>query len=453
MLVNFTFNNWRSFRDTTTLNLVATGEKQHGERVPEIKDYNFRLLPTAAIYGGNASGKSNLFKALHFARWMVTEGPTIKGSIPLDTFRLDVSAYKPPCFHFVILTKDKDGQEQIYDYRFTLSRSKVLEEKLIWVKKSSEIVLFERQEGKRSEFHKTITQDATLHAVLESTRDNQLFLTNAASQNISKYKTGQVLRVFDWIGKLTLVSPDDVSVDMMLEQPKKQVESALALLGTGIVELGLEKIDPGSLGMSADWLDEMKTRLSGQQTSGAYTRFGDRYLFSNENGELTAHKLVSVHSGNQGQGGFHFDLKDDSDGTVRVIDLLPCFLEASKQGSERVFVIDELDRSLHTLLVRQLLESYLVSCSPESRAQILFTTHDVLQMDQNLLRRDELWVTDRKNDGSTELIPLSSYKEIRKDKSIRTSYLRGQLGGTPKLLLFGAFPQPEGVPGGVQEAQ
>lgn len=441
MLVSFTFENWRSFRDTNTLNLVASTEKQHGERVPTIKDYDLRLLPTSAIYGGNASGKSNLFKALSFARWMVAEGPTIKGSIPLDTFRLDASQHQPARFGFVILVQDKEGQEQVYDYGFTLSKAKVLEEKLVWIKKSSEVVLFQRQNGKPSEYHKTITQDQILHAVLESTRDNQLFLTNAAGQNISKYKTEQVLRVFNWFGMLTLVSPNDVSVDMMLEQPKKHVESILALLGTGIVKLRLENVDLGSLDMPTDWIDDMKTRLSGEQTSGAYTRFGDRYLFSQENGELLAHKLVSVHQSKPDDADIIFDLKDDSDGTVRVIDLLPCFLEAAKQGSDRVFMIDELDRSLHTLLVRQLLESYLASCSPESRSQIIFTTHDVLQMDQNLLRRDEMWVIDRKNDGATELVPLSSFKEIRKDKSIRTSYLRGHLGGTPKLLLFGAFPQ------------
>ena len=157
--------------------------------------------------------------------------------------------------------------------------------------------------------------------------------------------------------------------------------------------------------------------------------------------ELVAKQLFSVHKGSDAKSEITFDLSDDSDGTVRTIHLLSHFLEASKQDCEKVFVIDELDRSLHTLLLRQLLESYLASCTPESQAQIIFTTHDVLQMDQNLFRRDEMWITDRKNDGSTELIPLSSFKGIRKDKSIRTSYLRGQLGGTPKLLLSGAFPQ------------
>ena len=437
MLISFTFENWRSFRDTNTLNLVATAEKHHSERVPRINDHKLRILPTVAIYGGNASGKSNFFKALRFAQWMVTKGASVGKSISLNPFRPD-GLQKPSCFGFVFSIRDNDNRDQIYDYSFALSKTKVLTEKLVWVKKNSEIVLFERQDGKTSDFHKTIEQDIVLHAVLKSTRENQLFLTNATSQDTRQYNTKQLLQVFDWFAKLVLIAPDAVCPDIMLEPSSDLIGTTLALLGTGIEKLKLEKIDfDGKYFPQGMIDDEMKTRLlAGVEKFVAHSNLGDRYIVSEENGELVAQKLVSVH-----QGGTIFDLKDDSDGTIRVIDLLPCFLSASKQNSERTYVIDELDRSLHTLLLRGLLESYLASCSPESRSQIIFTTHDVLQMDQNLLRRDEMWVTDRKNDGTTELVPFSAFKEIRKDKSIRTSYLRGQLGGTPKLLLHGAFPQ------------
>ena len=444
MLVSFTVENWRSFRDASTLNLVATAEKQHGKRVSVVADYDFRLLPMAAIYGGNASGKSNLFKALQFAQGMVTEGPTVKGSIPLDPFRLNAShLHKPSRFNFVILLKGKNGREQVYDYSFTLSKTKILEEKLVWIKKSSEVVLFERQDGRPSEFHKSITQDSILHSVLESTRDNLLFLTNAASQNTSKYKTDQILRVFHWFMMLTLISPDaKVRPDAFVKE-KEWYNRTLAMLGTGVAKLVFMDVPLSNFSFPQEAIEDLKAQLHSVNQQAAMLRIGDgrpTVVFC-QNGELVAQQLISVHIGSDSQTEFPFDLQDDSDGTVRVIDLLPCFLEASKQGSERVFVIDELDRSLHTLLVRQLLESYLLSCSPESRSQIIFTTHDVLQMDQSLLRRDEMWVTDRKNDGSTELVPLSSFKDIRKDKSIRTSYLRGQLGGTPKLLLSGAFKE------------
>ncbi len=111
----------------------------------------------------------------------------------------------------------------------------------------------------------------------------------------------------------------------------------------------------------------------------------------------------------------------------------------SQDGPSKTFVIDELDRSLHTLLSRQLLASYLADCGPDSRSQLLITTHDVLLMDQDLMRRDEMWVAERDADGSSELIAFSDYKEIRNDKDIRKSYLQGRLGGIPKILFGGSL--------------
>lgn len=98
-------------------------------------------------------------------------------------------------------------------------------------------------------------------------------------------------------------------------------------------------------------------------------------------------------------------------------------------------MIDEIDRSLHTLLTRSLLEVYLSCCSTETRSQLLLTTHDVLLMDQQLLRRDEMWVTERDTEGVSNLFSFSEYKDIRYDKDIRKSYLQGRLGGIPRILL------------------
>jgi uncharacterized protein len=98
-------------------------------------------------------------------------------------------------------------------------------------------------------------------------------------------------------------------------------------------------------------------------------------------------------------------------------------------------VIDELDRCLHTLLTRSLLERYLESCSSETKSQLLFTTHDVSLIDQDLLRRDELWIAERDDTGGSTLISFGEYKEIRADKDIRKSYLQGRLGGIPRVFL------------------
>jgi len=128
-------------------------------------------------------------------------------------------------------------------------------------------------------------------------------------------------------------------------------------------------------------------------------------------------------------------MNNESDGSRRVIDLLPAFLYLAAGANPNVYIIDELDRSLHTLLTRKLLELFLGEYSSSSRSQLLFTTHDLLLMDQNLLRRDEMWITDRNKDGSSNLISFSEYKDVRYDKDIQKSYLQGRLGGIPHILV------------------
>jgi AAA15 family ATPase/GTPase len=118
-----------------------------------------------------------------------------------------------------------------------------------------------------------------------------------------------------------------------------------------------------------------------------------------------------------------------------VIDLLPVFLNLSDSTSKKVYIIDEIDRSLHTLLTRRLIDAYLSECSTETRNQLILTTHDLLLMDQQLLRRDEMWVTERESIRVSNLYSFSDYKDVRYDKDIRKSYLQGRLGGIPRILI------------------
>jgi AAA15 family ATPase/GTPase len=162
----------------------------------------------------------------------------------------------------------------------------------------------------------------------------------------------------------------------------------------------------------------------------------DLIALSRRDGELIARKLVTFHSNSVGES-VKFGMEYESDGSRRVIDLLPVFLDLCAENARKVYVIDELDRSLHTLLTRHLLEGYLSSCSSESRAQLLFTTHDVMLMDQDLIRRDEMWITERTDSGGSSLKSFSEFKDVRYDKDIRKSYLQGRLGGIPRVFFDG----------------
>jgi len=188
MIINFSVENWMSFRNRVSFSMIASRERQHGERVPQIRKYKTRILPVAAIYGGNASGKTNLFKAINFAKGFVVKGTQPDSQIPIDPFRLDSQGVDLPVrFSFELLI-----DELIYEFSFALTRKSVLEEKLVQISSSSESVLYYRKNNK-SNFDKALKNDQFLQFAFKGTRDNQLFLTNSVSQKVETFKP-----VYDW---------------------------------------------------------------------------------------------------------------------------------------------------------------------------------------------------------------------------------------------------------------
>ena len=138
MLINFSFENWKSFRKWNYFTMIATHDSSHAERVPRLARYGVNILPIAAIYGGNATGKSNFCDALKFARTMVVDGVREGKPIPTEPFRLDAeSRARPSRFAFRILAGNC-----LYDYNFSVTGNVIAEEKLAKVHKIGEHVLF-----------------------------------------------------------------------------------------------------------------------------------------------------------------------------------------------------------------------------------------------------------------------------------------------------------------------
>lgn len=434
MLVSLTLENWMSFRNPTTFSMVASRERQHGERVARISKFNTRLLPIAAIYGGNASGKTNFFKALNFAKMLVVKGTQPDNPIPVETFRLDsTSNAQPTRFTFELLIN-----EMLYEFSFALTTEAIIEEQLTVISSSSEKELYKRHNNS-IEFDQPLQKNTFLKFAFQGTRDNQLFLTNSISQKIDTFRP-----VYNWFrDTLELIAPDSrfEPFEQFLDDAHPlytTMNTILTELDTGIDHLGSEEIPIEHTPLP----EPMKRLLQEEVKEGTSVRLmsdkNDRFVFTRKNNKLTAKKLISYHTKSDGTDA-KFEIHQESDGSQRVIDLLPAFLELSQPHRGKVYIIDEVDRSLHTLLIRKLLEAYLASCSAESRSQLLFTTHDVLLMDQQLLRRDEMWIAERKQSGASSLTSFSEYKDVRNDKDIRKSYLQGRLGGIPRILLGNSF--------------
>jgi len=435
MIIEVTLENWMSFRNPVTFSMIASRERQHGPRVPRLGKYQTRILPVAAIYGGNASGKTNFFKALSFAQNLVVKGTQPDNIIPVETFRLDADMVdRPSRFSFQILVEDS-----IYEFSFALTKKVILEEKLVLITSTSEKVLYDRRNGKPN-FDRSLEQDQFLRFAFKGTRDNQLFLTNSVSQQVETFRP-----VYNWFkDTLDLIAPDSrfQPFEQFLDEGHplySTMSETLPQLDTGITHLGGEEIPFENVPLP----NPLKVKLQEELNEGMTVRLltepiNERIVVTRKCGELIAKKLVTYHPKSDGTE-VKFDIRQESDGSQRVIDLLPAFLAISTGRPKKVFIIDEVDRSLHTLLTRQLLAAYLDNCSIDSRSQLLFTTHDVLLMDQQLFRRDEMWVAERDDFGVSSLLSFSEFKDVRYDKDIRKSYLQGRLGGVPRILLEGAL--------------
>lgn len=426
MLISFSVENWMSYKNRVKFSMVASKERQHGERLAKIKKYNMRVLPISAIYGGNASGKTNLFKALDFSRMLVVDGIKPDSYIPVELFRLDTEMSKKPSkFSFELLI-----DEIIYEYSFAVTPKAILEEKLVVINSSSEKTLYHRKNGKPN-FDSSLENDDLLQFAFRGTRDNQLFLYNSVDQNVDSFRP-----VYDWFkSTLVLIYPDSRygPFEQFMDEGSpigSAMNEMLDQLDTGIVNLDGEEIHFDNLPLPEPIKVDLKEKLL--EGNAVINIRGEGYVVTIKDGELFAKKLVTYHANEKGEK-IKFELHEESDGSQRVIDLLPAFLDLSQDLSKRVFVIDEIDRSLHTLLIRRLLEMYLNNCSEKNRSQLLFTTHDALLIDQKLFRRDEIWVAERDRGGVSDLFSFSDYKDIRYDKDILKSYLQGRLGGTPRI--------------------
>ncbi|MDR3750380.1 MAG: ATP-binding protein [Terracidiphilus sp.] len=430
MLLRFSVENWMSFRDEATLNMVATREEQHSDHVAVIQKYGLKLLPVAVIYGANASGKSNLIKALRFAQQFITDPPKADAPIPVKPFLLGRdSTGCATTFRFDLLIG-----ETVYEYRFSLTAKRVMREELKRINATSEVTLFQRGSGgDEFKLSKEVQDEERQHFAFRGTHDNQLYLTNSVSQKLTEFRP-----VFDWFEKgITVIHPDSRYMGMLEitsdRHPRfKEMTAWLRDLDTGIAAMRQMDVTSEST-FPKGLLTELATNLKEGQALPLGMSMNDDGLFlQKKDGKVVVRRLAPVHQSESGKE-ILFRFADESDGTRRLLDVLPAFLSLEERQRPCVFVIDELDRSLHSNLTRSLLEHYLGQRTDSSQSQLIFTTHDTHLMTQDMFRRDEIWITERDQFGASKLVAFSEFKDVRKDKDIRKSYLQGRMGGVPRI--------------------
>ena len=416
MIIEFIVKNWKSFREESKLSFVAGKKEVNGRKIPIVNSYGLSLLPVSAIYGGNASGKSNFVDAFRFAQQLVINGKGDEIAVK-PFFKDNQSDSNPSHFNFKLLI-----DEVFYVYKFSVSKSRILEEKLSKVESDgTEKFLFERD---GSSFK---PGDEKFHTELWGyTRDEHLVLSNAMSMNIKS-----LLPVFNWFSRsLQIIQPNlqfknllkaIESNDNLLEK----LNEVLYYFDTGIIEITKQQLAP-----------ELAETLATVQGNNI-----DRSVVLNsKNGIPKATRLVSKYVKPNGEI-INFPLQQESEGSKRLIDLLPSFFELTSNTNLSVLMIDEIDRSLHSHLTKSLITAYLGTIEKYSRTQLVFTTHDLSIFDPNLLRSDETWVTDRNREGVTRLHSLGDYADLT-EQEVFEKYELGVLGGIPNILFKNGIANP-----------
>jgi AAA15 family ATPase/GTPase len=433
MLIRFTVENFLSFNKRIDFNMIALNDDHHRHHIVSgqlTSDLN--LLRTSIIYGANEAGKSNLIKAIDFAKNFIVKGVEKNKSIEVTRFKLDKTCYqKPSRFEFEFRYKGKQ-----FAYGFSIDNRSVYDEWLFEIGHNLEAPIFERDDkGIRFNFEHNIFLDISdkekqrIDYEAESTRENLLFLTNCKERNIKWFDI-----VFEWFDDcLTVIFPSTKTKILPLILTSTDLRVFLTRLlkfyGFDIKQIEVIEVDFETLEIPRTLKKAIKADFPYGKT-GAIVVFSiveKSYVLQEEAGELKASELIIVRS-DKNRDEIPFELSEESDGTRRVIELIPMLFRLL--NNESVFVIDEIERSLHHLLIKKLFALLLNHERFQNvQSQLIASTHEVLLLDiKRLFRKDEIWFINKK-EGESRVYSLANVDVDGLD--IVKGYINGRFGAIP----------------------
>ena len=459
MLIRFCVENFLSFKDEVEFSMVAGRSRKHPDHIVKVRD--LRLLKTGVIFGPNASGKTNLIKAMSFAQEFITKGTLKAGDLSLTPFLLDSeSAAKPSEFLFEI----QCGIGQCFQYYFSVDRQRVHKESLHEIHPDDARMIFERKtsaDGKINvefgEIHVLVTNDDDPTDFLPKSGDpHQLFLTQykRLEVELEEQRIPFLAQIYDWFDHTLVpvfsdsIPTQGIGLGMMKDDDlERKLKEVIEVFDLGIdgfalqpLEFNAEKDLPEEFAKHIQKSIEQIPKDSDQRA--IFGRYGnEQYLTVDAENNYSAFKLVTLHHVADEQLDVPFDLSAESDGTRRLLVLLPALFRLHSGQSDHVFVIDELDRSLHTHLTYNVLDQFLTS-SVKGRSQLIVTTHDTGLLDFDLLRRDEIWFIEKDRWSSSTLFSLEEFK-LPDNMNIEKGYLGGRFGAIPILSILHEYENAE----------
>ena len=408
MLIRFSFKNFKSFRDENLLDMEATALKEHEYNVA--KEENVNLLKVAAIYGANASGKTNVLQAFDYMKKRILISDDSRKNSPVDeeniySFMIND---EPISLEVEILAKNK----KIYKYGFEVLKDSIVSEWLLIKKINKFYSIFEREKN-------NVNMKANKLQALANVDEKTLFL-NIYSKIASDNE--DFSSVYEWFvnsNYLDLGNPkfegfinNLISLKILSDENyKKELIKFIKTFDSGIEGI---KTTPDSI--------EAVKNNNGM--------IDIKIIHRGENGELKA---------------LPFYL--ESNGTRKMFHLFNFFMDALKNGM--VLFIDELDAKLHPLLTRYIINLFHNSETNIGNGQLIYSTHDTVNLNKDTFRRDEIWFAEKNRDGVSEIYALSDYileddengksktgKKVRNDATYNKDYLTGRYGAIPVLEEF-----------------
>lgn len=455
MLIRFNVKNFLSFDSrengkSEEFSMLAGKVRNKKEHVYDTGDA--KILKFSAIYGANASGKSNLVKALSFMRRTILKGLP-KGHTDAYCKVNKENKKKESYFEMEILL---DGKYYAYGFEVVLSQSKFISEWLIELTPDSrEKTIFLRDIiNGQFEFGKELKEKTLidkLNVYAEDVRDDTsvLFLQimNQNKKNLyQEYKKAAILKkVYLWVMQsLDINDPNRLISDYSYMARTENIEKIckiIAAFGTGItnfkmVEVPIEKIlgelpKPIQEKLIAD-IEKKMIETERDSYKGIIMRSDKEFFILEFDEEKIICKTIQFSHGNQD---ILFNLSEESDGTVRILDLLEILLSEEN----KTYVVNELDRCLHPSLTYKFVELFL-KLAEKKNIQLIVTTHESRLMDFDLLRRDEIWFVNKRKNGESDIYSLEEYN-TRFDQKIDKAYLEGRYGGVP--IFSTVFPIEE----------
>jgi AAA15 family ATPase/GTPase len=413
MLVEFSVENFRSIANRQTLSLVASQGGEHRDTNVVVSDAPGTpdLLLGAAIYGANASGKSNLINAMELMRDFVLHASSTeqaKAWNKVKTFAFGADwIEKPTKFEAIFV---QNGTR--YQYGFEVTRERVVGEWLFAFPEGRSQKWFVRDEEwespDASPFGSSLKGEKRTWQ--KATRTNALFLSTAVQLN-----SEQLTPVRDWFRRAfrtmrpNLLTPHFTArkhhrdegchkrlIDFMRE----------ADIGVSAIETDAHPVDTKVLdGLPSEVMEYFRGHLSGAETIDV------RFLHNQTEGAPV--KL---------------DLEDESDGTQKLFAMAGPWIDVLKNGW--TLIVDELDTSLHPILMRYLVSVFMSKKTNPNNAQLVFSTHDVSVLDRDILRRDQVWFVEKDSSQRTQIYPLTDFSP-RKDENFLRGYLQGRYGAIP----------------------